>query len=208
MALNKTKLNPIGGQSLRGKASAQWYYNNDNADDVTAANFFDDVYSFLSVGDTIEVIGADKLSSVKYVVTASASTGVTIAELGSGATTQVNTAIVSATLAEINAGKVLIATVSGKQIKVTGLELQVVGTFATGTSVEVEDDNGTPIVVASYAQAGLSDGANLLPNSANVTIGAGYLAALTLDKNLVVSITGSDFTGGTSITFKIQYQLV
>jgi hypothetical protein len=208
MALDKTKLNPIGGQSLRGRASAEWYYNNDGGDDVTAADYFNGAYTYLSVGDTIEVIGADKLSSVKYVVTASASTGVTIAELASASASQVNTAIVSATLAEINAGKVLVATVSGKQIKVVGLELQVVGTFLTGTSVEVEDDNATPVVVASYAQAGLADGANLLPNSANVTIGAGYLAALTLDKNLVVSITGSDFTGGTSITFKIQYQLV
>lgn len=208
MALNKSKLNPIGGQSLRGKASAEWYYNNDGGDDVTAADYFNGAYTYLSVGDTIEVIGADKLSSVKYVVSAITSGAVTIAELASASVSQVNTAIVTATLAEINAGKILIPAVTGKQIKVVGFELLVSGTFATGTSIEIEDDETTPVVTASIAVAALSDGASIFPNTANVTLGAGYLAASTVSKNIKVTITGSDFTGGTSIIFKLQYQLV
>ena len=118
------------------------------------------------------------------------------------------TELVTATLAEINAGKELIPAVVGKKIRVLDIDAKVSGNFATGTSVEVEDSNGTPVVALGYAVAALTDGAFLEADTANVTIGAGYMADLTVSKALRVEKTGSDFTGGTSITLMIAYQYV
>jgi hypothetical protein len=119
-----------------------------------------------------------------------------------------HTQLVTVTQAEINAGKILIPALTGKQIRVLDIDAKVAGNFATGTSVEIEDSNGTPVVALSYAVAALTDGAFLEADTANVTIGAGYMADLTSDASLNVTKTGSDFTGGTSITLMIAYQYV
>jgi len=119
-----------------------------------------------------------------------------------------NAQIVTATLAEINAGKELIPAITGKKIRILDIDAKVSGNFATGTSVEVEDSNGTPVVALQYAVAALTDGAFLEADTANVTIGAGYMADLTISKSLRIEKTGSDFTGGTSITLMISYQYV
>lgn len=119
-----------------------------------------------------------------------------------------NAQLVTATLAEINAGKELIPAVTGKKIRILDIDAKVAGNFATGTSVEIEDSNGTPVVALQYAVAALTDGAFLEADTANVTIGAGYLADLTISKSLRIEKTGSDFTGGTSISLMISYQYV
>ena len=119
-----------------------------------------------------------------------------------------HTQLVTVTQAEINAGKELIPAVTGKKIRILDIDAKVAGNFATGTSVEVEDSNGTPVVALQYAAAALTDGAFLEADTANVTIGAGYMADLTISKALRVEKTGSDFTGGTSITLMIVYQYV
>lgn len=119
-----------------------------------------------------------------------------------------HTQLVTATLAEINAGKELIPAITGKKIRILNIDGKVAGNFATGTSVEIEDSNGTPVVALQYAVAALTDGAFLEADTANVTIGAGYMADLTISKSLRIEKTGSDFTGGTSITLMIAYQYV
>lgn len=116
-------------------------------------------------------------------------------------------AVVTATIAELNAGKTLVAAVTGKSIVPISIMARVVGSFAAVTSYEVEDSNGTPVVALTYGVTGLSDGAILYPDTANVTEGVGYGAALTISKALVVAKTGSDGTGGTSIIFTIAYGL-
>jgi hypothetical protein len=116
------------------------------------------------------------------------------------------TAIVTATLAEINAGKTLIAGVSGKAITVIDYKAQVTGTFATGTAALLQSSNGTPVVVSTLAEAGLSAGAVLGVTSANTTLGAGFAAALGAGDGLVVANSGSAQTGGTSIKFTITYK--
>ncbi len=117
----------------------------------------------------------------------------------------VKSVTVNATLAEINEGKVLLAGTAGKTIHVVGLSAKVDGTFGTVTSVEVEDTNDTPVVICSYAVAALSDGAVLLPNSANVTPGAGFMGDLTEGEGIEVTITGSDADTATGIDFNILY---
>lgn len=120
----------------------------------------------------------------------------------------VKTLLATVLLADINAGKVLIPAVAGKIITPLDVKMTVSGNFAAGTSVELEDTNGTPVVVASVAQAGLSDGDVINETEANTTMGAGYLAPLTTGKGLALTKTGSDFTGGTSITVRVLYKVV
>lgn len=118
------------------------------------------------------------------------------------------TQLVTATQAEINAGKILIPAVTGKKIRILDIDAKVAGNFSAGTSAEVEDSNGTPVVALSYAVAALTDSAFLEADTANVTIGAGYMADLTSGASLNITKTGSAFTGGISITLMVSYQYV
>jgi len=119
--------------------------------------------------------------------------------------TVTKTLLATATLAEINAGKILLAGVTGKTISVLDFKAKVVGNFAAATSVEIEDTNGSPVAIASTAVAGLTDGAILNEVEANTTMGAGYLGDLTESKGIAITKTGSAATGGTSITVRIDY---
>jgi len=111
---------------------------------------------------------------------------------------------VTATLAQINAGLVLIPAATGKKITVTNYVARVLGTFLTGTSVELESGT-TAVAVTTLAEAGLTTGAVLLPSSGNITLGAGFAAALPASENLSVVNNGTAQTGGTSIQFTITY---
>jgi len=111
----------------------------------------------------------------------------------------------TATLTQINAGLTLLAGVTGKTITVLDFKAKVTGTFATATSVEIEDTNASPVAIASTAVAGLTDGAILNEVESNTTMGAGYLGTLTASEGIAITKTGSDATGGTSITVKIDY---
>ena len=113
---------------------------------------------------------------------------------------------VTATIAQINAGLVLVAGVSGKSVKVLNYIARVAGNFATGTSVELESTNGTPVAVSTLAEAGLTDGAVLVPASANTTLGVGFGKAMGAGDGLKVVNNGTAQTGGTSIEFTIEYQ--
>lgn len=205
-------INSIGGVSKRGQTTSLHVYNNTNNDNVSATGYFNSYFGALSPGDIIKVIGIDKISYVDYVVYQAnpvGSGGVVVNQILAGAVGAVTTVEVEATLAEINAGKTLVATSGGKQILVTQLKAVVDGTFADGTQVEVEDDNATAIQVATYPVAGLVDGASIPENSSSVNLQSGYLTLLTVDKNLVVNKgAGADFTGGTKITFTVSYQYV
>lgn len=112
---------------------------------------------------------------------------------------------VVATLAQINAGLVLIPGVSGKKITVTDYTARVIGAFTTGTSVELESTNASPVAVSTVAEAALTNGAILKPTSANTTLGAGFAIPLGSGDGLQVVNNGSAQAGGTSITFNITY---
>lgn len=112
---------------------------------------------------------------------------------------------VSATLAEINAGKVLIPGVAGKKITVLNVVNRSVGAFATGTGVVLESTNGAPVLVLTYLEAAIGASAVLYPSSANVTNGAGMAAPLGTGDGLQVVNSGTAQTGGTSQTYTITY---
>lgn len=113
------------------------------------------------------------------------------------------------TLAQINAGGVANAIVpgfSGKQLSVTSFILRVTGAFTTGTSISLVDSAG--INVATIAEAALTNGAVLTPNSSNVTLGAGFGSLLTSGSGLWILNNGSAQAGGTNIAFTITSDLV
>lgn len=112
---------------------------------------------------------------------------------------------VTATLAQINAGLILIPAVAGKKITVTNYVANVLGAFATGTSVELESTNAAPVAVTTIAEAGLTNGAILLPSSANTTLGAGFGVGLGTGDGLKIVNNGAAQTGGTSISLAITY---
>lgn len=113
----------------------------------------------------------------------------------------------TATLAEINAGKVVIPGVAGKQLRIDDFIERVTGAFATGTSVNLQSD-ATGVIVEASAEAGLTNGAVLIPGTANVTLGAGFGALLPAGEGLKVVNVGSAQTGGTSINWTVSYAFV
>ncbi len=119
----------------------------------------------------------------------------------------VKSILATVTLAESNAGATILAGITGKTINVVGFNAKVAGNYATTTSVVLEDTNGTPVAIATCLVAALTDGAVLNEATANVTMGAGYLGALTAGEGIAVTNTGTAATGGTSITFKVDYYL-
>ncbi len=113
---------------------------------------------------------------------------------------------VTATLAELNAGKVLIAAAGSQAITVTDYIARINGSsFTTGTNIILESTNGTPVVVSTIAEAGLTSGSILTPGSANTTLGAGFGIAMGAGDGLKVVSTGTQAVG-TSITFTITYK--
>ena len=118
----------------------------------------------------------------------------------------VQVASVTATLAQIHAGQVLIPGLAGAQIRVLDYNATVLGAFATGTAVVVESTNVAPVVVTTIAEAALGNGAINFPGLANNTLGAGFSAPLGAGDGLQVVNSGAAQTGGTSIRFDITFQ--
>lgn len=114
-------------------------------------------------------------------------------------------ATVTATLAQINAGLTLIPGVAGQAITVSNVVARVVGTFATGTSVELESTNASPVAVLTYAETAIAGSTVLVPGAANTTLGAGYAVPLGSGDGLKVVNNGSAQTGGTSIEFTVTF---
>lgn len=111
---------------------------------------------------------------------------------------------VTATLAQINAGLVLIPGVTGKKITVTDYIARAVGSFAGGTNVILESNNVAPVVVSTIAEAALTSGTPNLPTSANNTLGAGFAAQLGSGDGLQIVSTGTQTTA-TSLNLVITY---
>lgn len=129
--------------------------------------------------------------------------------LTAGVLADVKQVSVVATLAEINAGKTLIAAVTGKKIIPLNIVQRSAGAFGGATAVVVESTNGTPVVVTSTTIAAFGDSADvILPSDTHVTLGAGYGIALGTSDGVQVVKTGSSASGGTNITFTITYALV
>lgn len=120
----------------------------------------------------------------------------------------VRTKTITATLAELNAGKAILAAQTGIAYRVLNYTARVVGAFAAATGILIQDSNGTPVVVTTIAVAGLTNGAVLQPSSSNTTIGAAFAGLTTANKDLNIIKNGIDLTTGTSITITVTYEEV
>lgn len=127
-------------------------------------------------------------------------------QLGTTSTGQnVKTAQVTLTLAQINAGAVLIPGIAGKKINLIDYTARVNGaSFAGGTNVILESTNGTPVVASTIAEAGLVTTAILKPTSANTTLGAGFSVPLGSGDGLQLVSTGTHTTT-TGLTLTLNY---
>lgn len=128
--------------------------------------------------------------------------------LTAAAAASVQNVSVTVTQAELNAGKTVIAGVTGKTITVIGMQCVTSGTYADGTATLIQSTNDTPVVVETLALAGMGAGyLNLLDaGDTNQTMGAGAGVPLGSGDGLKVIKSGSDFTGGTSQIFNITYK--
>lgn len=113
--------------------------------------------------------------------------------------------VFTATLAEINAGKTFVPSVGAFKFRPVFAILTAAGVFADLTDIRLSDLAATPVDILTYAVAALAD-AVLLPNSANVTAGAGFGAWLTPGKGIQIRKTGSTGADGTSVTVILFYQ--
>lgn len=118
--------------------------------------------------------------------------------------------IVSVTLAELNAGKPIIAAIPGRTIKVIGYYFEFTGTFTTATAIVLQDTAASPVNVVSIAIAGAATATKISSEAvqANTTDGAAYLANATLSKGISIAKTGSSAAGGTSLKVKVLYNVI
>lgn len=114
---------------------------------------------------------------------------------------------VTATLAQINAGFEIVPALTGKSIEVVNFTERVLGNFTTATAIQLVGGTSSTIVESTLIAA-VTDGAVLIPGSANVSLGAGYAAPLTASENLKVIHTGTAAAGGTSITYTVSFKYV
>lgn len=112
-------------------------------------------------------------------------------------------------LADINAGYTIVPAVPGRTLRPIGVWVRSNGAFAACTDVRIGDTAGTPVVVAQFAVANLTDGAILTDHKeTGVTLGAGFFAQCTADKGLQIYKTGSTATTATSLDFRVEYVVV
>lgn len=110
------------------------------------------------------------------------------------------------TLAQINAGKELIPARAGNAIQIINFTVKSTGAWAALTSILIQDTADTPVVVATLAQAQLTDGAILIPGATGVTLGAGFYGTLTRGKALKAIKSGSDGTTATNVIIQVTYK--
>lgn len=109
------------------------------------------------------------------------------------------------TLAEVNAGKTLVSVPAGKKAIVTDFIARSLGAFAVLTSIDLKVGAA---IVASLAQAQLTNGAVLHPGQSGVTLGAAFGIAGADGDDITVTKVGTDGTTATNITFTVTYNLI
>lgn len=112
------------------------------------------------------------------------------------------------TLAELNAGKVLVPGHNGVQYRVVDFVVNPIAAVGAVTDVRIGDTAGTPIVAATLAQAQLTAGVNLRPGDTGVTLGNGYWYALTVGKGIQVYQTGTAATGVGRLRIQLSWQII
>jgi len=111
---------------------------------------------------------------------------------------------INTSLAEINAGIIIIPGVAGFSIKVLNFIALSTGNFAGATSIDLEDTLGGTVAVLLVAD--LTDGAAVMPNSANTSVTSGFGTLFNTGEGLQVTADGTA-TVATNILWLITYRL-
>ena len=110
---------------------------------------------------------------------------------------------VRSTIAEVNAGKTLVAAVPGMKHRIVDFTLIAIGgAAAAATSVDINGTRSSAAVKpAVVAVAALTQSAAVKPDTANVTLLADGASFTALDENtaITIGIAGSDLTTATHI---------
>jgi hypothetical protein len=119
----------------------------------------------------------------------------------------VHVAVGKLTIAEVNAGTVVIPAVPGRAIRPLFFRVQPIGGAVGGLdAIVIGDTADTPVVVASFAQAQLAENAVLTSdNETGVTQGAGFQVPLTTGKGVKIYKTGSAGTTATHLNYQVWY---
>lgn len=114
---------------------------------------------------------------------------------------------ITATLAQINAGTVILPVVAGRKLYLHHFTAMPNGSFAAGTAIVLEDSTtGTDFV--SIAQAQASDNAILCPGITGVTLGAAFGDGGASGEGLKITKTGADFTTATDLALNLVFSYV
>ena len=120
-----------------------------------------------------------------------------------------HTVIVDATVAEINAGHVLVTCPAGRQLQLVDVvAIAYGGAVGTTATVDIiEETSSTKFV--TFGQADLVQSATLTmaANGTDLADGASY-EPMTADKDILVSKTGGDADTATGVRFIISYIIV
>lgn len=114
---------------------------------------------------------------------------------------------ITATLAQINAGTVILPAITGRKLYLHSFVAMPNGSFATGTAIVLEDSTtGTDFI--SLAQAQLTDNAILMPAVSGVTLGAAMGDGGASGEGLKITKTGSDFATATDLALNLIFSYV
>jgi hypothetical protein len=113
----------------------------------------------------------------------------------------------SATKAEYNPGKIIIAPDSARSIIVVGGWLRSTGTVTEATSIDICDTTGTPVVGVSIAAAQLANGV-IAPFTAATATLTTFGVANTKGKGIQILSVGTDESTATVCDYCVEYMTV
>lgn len=111
------------------------------------------------------------------------------------------------TLAQVNAGTVILPAVTGQTYKVSHFLITATGTTATCTSVNISDTAGTPVDAAAIAIAALTSGTPVDETISGVTLTAFAPTALTAGKGIQIRHVGSSCATSTSFAVVVYFTI-
>lgn len=110
------------------------------------------------------------------------------------------------TLAQLNAGAVLLPAAAGITLTVLSVVIIPLVTFTTATDIRLSDTTGTPVDVVTIPIASVTNGAFISTGLAGNTLGTLGLP-LTANQGLQLRKTGSSAAGGTSLLVMVHYKV-
>jgi hypothetical protein len=117
------------------------------------------------------------------------------------------TSVATVSPAQLAAGFTFFPGLPSHTMAVSGLNMQVSGTFATCTDVRVSSTDATPSDIAIVAVGDLTTGAKYGLSSSQLQLTSTWNGGQTLGSGLQIRSTGSTCTGGASVAVQVQYYL-